>query len=100
VPTPELTADDVPGWNSFKQIEILLEVQERFHIQLTLRFLLATNSEALTLVLGEVYRTISRYLIGKVGLTRTTGTRQVSHSIRGGSFSSSSGIALGARTAI
>ncbi len=33
--TPELTADHVPGWNSFKQVEILLEVQERFHIQLT-----------------------------------------------------------------
>ena len=38
-----------------------------------LRFLLATNSEALTLVLGEVYRTISRHLIGKAGLTRTSG---------------------------
>jgi hypothetical protein len=35
--------------------------------------LLATNSQALTLVLGEVYRTISRHLIGKAGLTRTTG---------------------------
>src|ERR1700679_2067790 len=43
-----------------------------------LRFLLATNSQALTLVLGEVYRTISRHLIGKAGLTRTTGaTRAV-----------------------
>jgi ribosomal protein S27E len=38
-----------------------------------LRFLLATNSEALTLVLGEVYRTISRHLIGKAGLTRASG---------------------------
>ena len=38
-----------------------------------LRFLLATNSQALTLVLGEVYRTISRHLIGKADLTRTTG---------------------------
>ena len=38
-----------------------------------LRFLLASNSQALTLVLGEVYRTISRPLIGKAGLTRTTG---------------------------
>jgi acyl carrier protein len=33
--TPELTAEDVPGWNSFKQVEIILEVQERFHIRLT-----------------------------------------------------------------
>ena len=38
-----------------------------------LRFLLATNSQALTLVLGEVYRAISRHLIDKAGLTRTTG---------------------------
>ena len=38
-----------------------------------LRFLLAVNSEALTLVLGEVYRTISRHLIGKAGLSRATG---------------------------
>jgi ribosomal protein S27E len=34
-----------------------------------LRFLLATNSQALTLVLGEVYRTISRHLIGKTSPT-------------------------------
>jgi hypothetical protein len=38
-----------------------------------LRFLLAVNSEALTLVLGEVYRTISRHLIGKAVLSRATG---------------------------
>src|SRR5271169_3018021 len=38
-----------------------------------LRFLLAVNSQALTLVLGEVYRTISRHLIGKAGLTRARG---------------------------
>jgi ribosomal protein S27E len=42
-----------------------------------LRFLLATHSEALTLVLGEVYRTISRHLIGKAGLTRTSGAHGV-----------------------
>ena len=35
-----------------------------------LRFLLATDSDALTRVLGVVYRTISRHLIGKAGLTR------------------------------
>jgi hypothetical protein len=37
-----------------------------------LRFLLATDPDALTLVLGVVYRTISRHLIGKAGLTRAT----------------------------
>ncbi len=38
-----------------------------------LRFLLATDSQALTLVLGVVYRTISDHLLRKAGLTRTTG---------------------------
>jgi len=35
--SPELTADDVPGWNSFKQIEIILEVEQRFGIELRSR---------------------------------------------------------------
>jgi hypothetical protein len=39
----------------------------------TLRFLLATDPNALTLVLGVAYRTISRHLISKAGLTRATG---------------------------
>ena len=38
-----------------------------------LRFLLATDPEALTLVLGVVYRTISRHLLHKAGLTRSSG---------------------------
>jgi ribosomal protein S27E len=38
-----------------------------------LRFLLATDPEALTLVLGVVYRTISRQLLHKAGLTRSSG---------------------------
>lgn len=35
-----------------------------------LRFLLATDPDALTLVLGVAYRCVSRYLIGQAGLTR------------------------------
>jgi hypothetical protein len=38
-----------------------------------LRFLLATNPAALTLVLGTAYRTISGFLLRRAGLTRTTG---------------------------
>lgn len=38
-----------------------------------LRFLLPTDPAALTLVLGVAYRTISRHLIGKAGLTCATG---------------------------
>jgi acyl carrier protein len=35
--TPELTAKDVPGWDSFKQIEIMVAVEERFAIRLNTR---------------------------------------------------------------
>jgi hypothetical protein len=38
-----------------------------------LRFLLATDSDALTLVLRTVYRAISGWLLQKAGLTRATG---------------------------
>jgi len=38
-----------------------------------LRFLLASDTDALTLVLGVVYRTISRHLIDRAGLSRATG---------------------------
>jgi len=31
---PELTARDVDGWDSFKQVEILIAVQERFGLKL------------------------------------------------------------------
>ncbi|HSU04782.1 MAG TPA: acyl carrier protein [Acetobacteraceae bacterium] len=34
---PELTARDVAGWDSFKQIEIIMAVEERFAIRLTTR---------------------------------------------------------------
>ncbi len=33
--TPTLSARDVPGWDSFKQIEIMVSVEERFGIKLT-----------------------------------------------------------------
>jgi len=32
--TPELSAKDVKGWDSFKQIEIILGVEERYSIRL------------------------------------------------------------------
>jgi Putative transposase len=42
-------------------------------LALALRFLLATNPEALTRVLGIVYRTLSAYVLKKARLTRATG---------------------------
>jgi acyl carrier protein len=30
---PELTAKDVPGWDSFKQIEIIVALEERYGVK-------------------------------------------------------------------
>jgi acyl carrier protein len=35
--TPQTTAADVPGWDSMKQIEINIAVEERYGIRLTAR---------------------------------------------------------------
>jgi acyl carrier protein len=35
--TPALTAQQVPGWDSLKQIEIVIAVQQKFHIKLHTR---------------------------------------------------------------
>jgi acyl carrier protein len=35
--SPTLTARDVPGWDSFRQIEIIMSVEERFGIKLQTR---------------------------------------------------------------
>ena len=35
--TPTLSARDVPGWDSFKQIEIMVSTEERFGIKLNTR---------------------------------------------------------------
>jgi acyl carrier protein len=34
---PQMTAKDVKGWDSFKQVEILIAVQERFGVKLRSR---------------------------------------------------------------
>ena len=35
--TPALTAKDVPGWDSFKQIEIIMATEERWGLRFTTR---------------------------------------------------------------
>jgi acyl carrier protein len=35
--TPELTAKDVAGWDSFKQIEIILAVEEKYGVKFRTR---------------------------------------------------------------
>ncbi len=44
-------------------------------LPMALRFLLTRDPDALTLVLGTVYRTISRHLIDNAALARATGRR-------------------------
>ena len=51
--TPELTAPDVPGWDSFKQIEIIMASEEAWKIRFTTREL-----DALRCV-GDLVRTIA-----------------------------------------
>jgi len=42
--TPQLTATDVPGWDSFRQIEIIMASEERFGIKFTTRELDSLDS--------------------------------------------------------
>ena len=62
-------------------VEEVLPVRTLRHWVLSLphalRFQLATNPAALTPVLGEVWRTISGFLLQRVGLTRATGATGV-----------------------
>jgi acyl carrier protein len=55
--TPELTAKDVQGWDSFKQIEIIMASEERWKIRFSTRELDALRS------VGDLVRTIA----GKTG---------------------------------
>jgi acyl carrier protein len=34
---PDFTAKDIDGWDSYKQIEIVLATEERFNVKLTIR---------------------------------------------------------------
>ena len=35
--SPQTTAKDVPGWDSFKQIEIIIAVESQYHIKFSTR---------------------------------------------------------------
>ena len=63
--TAALLADEVLPERPLRQWVLSLPI--------ALRFLLATDPDALTLVLGAVYRTISSYLLEMAGVTRPTG---------------------------
>jgi acyl carrier protein len=51
--TPELTAKDVAGWDSFKQIEIVLAAEEKFGIKFSTRELGSLRN------VGDLVRAIS-----------------------------------------
>ena len=42
--SPKLTAKDVPGWDSFKQIEIIIAVEEKYGIKFHTRELDSLNN--------------------------------------------------------
>jgi acyl carrier protein len=50
---PGLTARDIPGWDSFKQIEIVMAAEERFNIKLHTRELDRLNN------VGDLVATIA-----------------------------------------
>jgi acyl carrier protein len=50
---PELSAKDVPGWDSFKQIDIILAVEEKYGIKFNTRELDSLNN------VGDLVRVIA-----------------------------------------
>jgi acyl carrier protein len=52
--TPSLSAKDVEGWDSFKQIEIMVSVEERFGIKLNTREIDALKN------VGDLAGTVAR----------------------------------------
>jgi acyl carrier protein len=54
--TPETTAKDVAGWDSFKQIEIVMAVEEHYGVKLHTRDLDQLAS------VGDLVRTVSAKL--------------------------------------
>jgi acyl carrier protein len=52
--TPELTARDVQGWDSFKQIEIIMASEEQWKIRFSTRELDGLRS------VGDLVKTIAR----------------------------------------
>ena len=51
--TPALTAKDVPGWDSFKQIEIIMAAEESFALRFSTRELDSLQS------VGDLIRVIA-----------------------------------------
>jgi acyl carrier protein len=49
---PELTAKDVPGWDSFKQIEIIIAIEEAYQIKFRTKDLDSLHN------VGDLARTI------------------------------------------
>jgi len=56
---PGLSAQDVPGWDSFKQIEIILAVEEKYRVKLNTRELDSLRS------VGDLVRVIVAKADGK-----------------------------------
>ena len=73
---PELSAKDVQGWDSFKQIEIIMATEERFGMKFTTREL-----DSLQCVgdLAKVARLESAHVLRGVNLVEQGGFRRLVH---------------------
>jgi acyl carrier protein len=58
--TPALSAKDIAGWDSFKQIEIIIATEERFGIKMTTRELdsLRDVGDLVRVVAGKAERSV------------------------------------------
>lgn len=52
--SPEMTANDIEGWDSFRHVEILIEVQMKFNISMTSREIDNLHS------IGDLFATITK----------------------------------------
>jgi acyl carrier protein len=50
---PEMTATDIEGWDSFKQVEIIIAAEERFTVRFTTRDIDGLNN------VGDLVRAIA-----------------------------------------
>lgn len=50
---PGLTAKDVPGWDSFRQVELIVAIEERFNIKFHIREINAMRN------VGDLARVLS-----------------------------------------
>ena len=59
--TPQLAGKEIEGWDSFKQVEIILKTEERFHIRMKAREIDALRN------VGDFARLVAVKVAGETG---------------------------------